>query len=570
MSAHQRMAGNPSAVCHLLVSLSAAILPFAARELRMLAAQSLAHDGCCPVTPTTPSLPLAGSISAFPMQSAAASIYASCSPRPSDGRVLSSWDIEFLEGQCRIAGMSAELEQNSRRYFTLRNALYGISLVLRRVFGVDMSIQPGSEDEVWDAPERAPRFLSRMGQQRPRPSHVLRCDLTHDSEGDLGTLYLDLAARDGKPGGAAHYVIQCGKRSHPREAAFERALGSAPTRASTDGMFQLPIVVLAASLMHGQGTPLDATLSFSEVETLWHEFGHAIHSLLSRTEFQHLHGTRGALDFVEIPSHVFEYWCRDYRVVSQWALASDGRPITKADFGKLLRQHRHSFAALRMQRQLVHTAFDLACFGAQINDLLGSSASDILARSAERASVFAASDSTNQSMMLPDILKMADSCTLPLQLWDESNHKNPIQTAAAPGGQPSADVLLSSSSVLFADVQAAFSFVPAVRDTCWEAGFVHLLTYGAGYYSYLYAQIVAASVWQRLFAIDPLSRQAGNVHMTMIPFYFSFYAATPFLLQVSSIRVSFCHQGHLLTRQLQFRLLWDQAQARVPWCESSF
>jgi hypothetical protein len=41
-------------------------------------------------------------------------------------------------------------------------------------------------------------------------------------------------------------------------------------------------------------------ISHAEVETLFHEFGHALHSMLSRTEFQHLSGTRGKLDFVEV------------------------------------------------------------------------------------------------------------------------------------------------------------------------------------------------------------------------------------------------------------------------------
>jgi hypothetical protein len=41
-------------------------------------------------------------------------------------------------------------------------------------------------------------------------------------------------------------------------------------------------------------------MSHSELEVLFHEFGHALHSLLSKTQFQHLSGTRGAMDFVEV------------------------------------------------------------------------------------------------------------------------------------------------------------------------------------------------------------------------------------------------------------------------------
>ncbi len=51
-------------------------------------------------------------------------------------------------------------------------------------------------------------------------------------------------------------------------------------------------------------TPVAAT-------TFLHEVGHCVHSLLSRTQFQHLSGTRGAVDFVELPSHLFEYYVLD-------------------------------------------------------------------------------------------------------------------------------------------------------------------------------------------------------------------------------------------------------------------
>jgi intermediate peptidase len=116
-------------------------------------------------------------------------------------------------------------------------------------------------------------------------------------------------------------LIHCGKRRHPSDSDFESSLGfNTPAQDSQQNNFQLPVVTLTASLTEvsasvATNSLLDSTLTFADVETLWHECGHAVHSLLSRTEFQHLHGTRGALDFVEVPSHVFEYWCRDYRVV---------------------------------------------------------------------------------------------------------------------------------------------------------------------------------------------------------------------------------------------------------------
>ena len=68
--------------------------------------------------------------------------------------------------------------------------------------------------------------------------------------------------------------------------------------------YQLPVVALSFNFIQPSNTGLlynkISNLSLSDIETLHHEWGHALHSLLSRTTFQHLSGTRGATDFVEV------------------------------------------------------------------------------------------------------------------------------------------------------------------------------------------------------------------------------------------------------------------------------
>ena len=67
--------------------------------------------------------------------------------------------------------------------------------------------------------------------------------------------------------------------------------------------YQLPVVALVMNM--GISTAGGRVLvQHSDLETLLHEFGHALHSLLSRTTFQHLSGTRAAADFIETPSQV--------------------------------------------------------------------------------------------------------------------------------------------------------------------------------------------------------------------------------------------------------------------------
>ncbi len=110
--------------------------------------------------------------------------------------------------------------------------------------------------------------------------------LTHDSDGFLGTLYLDLLARPGKYGGAAHMVLRCGRHMH----AFEGGGPGATGPVQSGPALQFPSVALLASFPWGGGDLREVRMVPRQVETLFHEFGHALHSLMSRTEFQHLSG----------------------------------------------------------------------------------------------------------------------------------------------------------------------------------------------------------------------------------------------------------------------------------------
>lgn len=105
--------------------------------------------------------------------------------------------------------------------------------------------------------------------------------------------------------GAAHYTLRCG-------------------RALPGGGFSAPSVALVASfggVRAGAGGAPTGSLAPGDLAVLLHEAGHALHSLLSRTTHQHLSGTRGPLDAVEVPSHVAERWARS---AASAALATRG------------------------------------------------------------------------------------------------------------------------------------------------------------------------------------------------------------------------------------------------------
>jgi mitochondrial intermediate peptidase len=133
-------------------------------------------------------------------------------------------------------------------------------------------------------------------------------------------VYMDLFQRADKFPGAAHFTVQCGCQ---RLQTTHFSSGDGTGCVIADDLrteAQLPVVALvfhfrnAASSSSSSSSSSSASssasarrsamqqslLSLQEVETLHHEWGHALHTLLSETKFQHLSGTRGKPDLVEV------------------------------------------------------------------------------------------------------------------------------------------------------------------------------------------------------------------------------------------------------------------------------
>jgi Zn-dependent oligopeptidase len=667
-------------------------------------------------------------------------------------------------------------------HYSLSNVIRGLDLVCRRLFGVSLQLEALGRTEVWDGGESyplpaaagesagargvnsapgaaqqpavssssssassSPSFLASVfgaGRRavaprasQPRQSRLLKFTLLHETEGPLGTIYMDLFPRPDKFGGAAHFVVRSGKARHSYDGGLEKLLGAPPPPSATSPVthgavdasagqsaFQLPVLSIVTnftpSVMPGEcrdvgetsgpdGSASDAAsdeqhrgqqqqkdgrpqlpphllplcLTPTQAITLWHEFGHALHTCLSRVAYQHLAGTRGALDFVEVPSHTMEHWARDERVVALWARSRDGAPLPHEAF---MRHHvaaqstspHAAFGALDMLGSVCNALFDLALHGdADVIDSIvnplpaasvgaggssggvgGSSSSgvggayrmseglgeggpspydigDNVAQSAASSSAGAASggrgtdscaSSTGSSSSDSDggwivrdykaVPRLADVLSAILRSADAWAHMQPHASESRDGGralraadlspeqrrgilallqengllveelcvlqrtgggsgagceadaaaedeeeeaslpaavrealaipladplrelQPSGSEDLGSdqprqrhssssssssssafrrawhrdSSALLAAVQSRYSLVPPVEGSAWQGGFSHLVTYGAGYYSYLYATAFSAALWQRLFAADPLSRAAGE------------------------------------------------------------
>ncbi len=144
-----------------------------------------------------------------------------------------------------------------------------------------------------------------------------------DADGSLRGLFLhDHFARPGKRSGAWMNALRW-------QAAN-----------TADGQPQTPVILNTNNFARGEaGSP--TLLSLEDARTLFHEFGHGLHGLLSEVRFQRLSGTQVLRDFVELPSQIFEHWIAEPEVLRQHARHwQTGEPIPDALIERLQRARR--------------------------------------------------------------------------------------------------------------------------------------------------------------------------------------------------------------------------------------
>lgn len=237
---------------------------------------------------------------------------------------IRGWDRSYYIGRVKAKEFEIDAREISQ-YLPLSACLNGFAEIISSAFGVTMRMVEPEPGEAWHA-------------------EVQKVQLTNERGEVLGHIFLDLYPRAGKYAHAAHFCIRCG-----------RSLG-------INEPYQTPIVALVCNFRRSaQGeSPL---LTFAEYETVLHELGHSMHSILSRTKYQHLSGTRVATDLVEVPSHVFENFAWDPRVLSRVARHHRTGEQMPTRMLRALCASRNGFMATDIQAQVLFSAMDLSYHG---------------------------------------------------------------------------------------------------------------------------------------------------------------------------------------------------------------
>ena len=142
---------------------------------------------------------------------------------------------------------------------------------------------------------------------------------------------------------------------YPREDKYKHA-AAWPVRGVSRKAGRRPISVLVTNFDR-QG------LTHSEVETLLHEFGHVMHGVLSRTEYNQHSGTSVERDFVEAPSQMYEEWASRMESLALMRHHSAGGPLIDASLVQRIRAANKFGSGLDYGRQLLYASFDMALSG---------------------------------------------------------------------------------------------------------------------------------------------------------------------------------------------------------------
>lgn len=162
------------------------------------------------------------------------------------------WDIDYYSSECRSRFLQNYPIFQSN--FSLSEVMNALNELSQKLFHIRISCDDTNHDLLW---------------HKDAVKYSVHCC---NNNALLGTIYFDLFSRTEKANRVCLHTLQCG--------TFQ----------------QMPVVSLICNFQN------NGSLQFSDIELLFHEYGHALHAILGRTQYQHVSGTRCPTDFAEIPS----------------------------------------------------------------------------------------------------------------------------------------------------------------------------------------------------------------------------------------------------------------------------
>lgn len=233
---------------------------------------------------------------------------------------IHAWDWRYYENQLKKERYSVDTE-GLRAFFPFDRVRAGMFEIYERIFG--LKFEPVRNPDPW---------------HKDVELYVASDAATGEP---LGLFFLDNFPREGKYNHFAQFTIVKGRRV-------------------ADGRYQRPVVALVCNFAPATADR-PSLLNHREVETLFHEFGHALHSLTTRARYAEFSGTSVPRDFVEAPSQMLENWVWDPGVLNRFAAdyRDPAKKIDPALIGRM-KEARRATSGTFYRRQIALALSDLA------------------------------------------------------------------------------------------------------------------------------------------------------------------------------------------------------------------
>ncbi|WP_240646543.1 M3 family metallopeptidase [Chitinophaga rhizosphaerae] len=196
--------------------------------------------------------------------------------REGKGEKLEAWDWSYYADKVRKEKYNYDAEE-LRPYFQLENVREGVFAVAKKLYGIT---------------------FTQLKNIPVYQEDVVAYEVNEANGDHIGVIYMDFFPRGSKRGGAW--------------------MTSYRKQATENGKRVAPVVSIVCNFTKPAGDQ-PALLTPDEVETFFHEFGHALHGLLSNVRYETLSGTSVPRDFVELPSQIMEHWAFEPEVLKMYA-----------------------------------------------------------------------------------------------------------------------------------------------------------------------------------------------------------------------------------------------------------
>jgi len=236
---------------------------------------------------------------------------------------LSAWDVAYYGEKLRKHTFDFS-QEDLKPYFPETKVIPGMFAVVKRLYGISINEIDAGKVETWH-------------------DDVHFYEIRDDKNELRGQFYLDVYARDKKRGGA--WMDDCMGRKR-----------------NVDGSVQVPVAYLTCNLTQPIGDD-PALFTHDEVTTLFHEFGHGLHHMLTKVEHIGVSGINGvAWDAVELPSQFMENWCWEREALDLIATHyQTGDAIPEELFNKMYAAKNFQ-AGMQMVRQIEFSLFDFRMY----------------------------------------------------------------------------------------------------------------------------------------------------------------------------------------------------------------